>query len=215
MTKKTHYIPAMHFHWLTPFYDDLVEKTLPDAKLKNDLIRQAAISPGETVLDVGCGTGILAMRVKRAHPDVNMAGLDIDEQILDIARRKAGEAGLEISFHQGTASCLPYPDRSFDRVLSSFVFHHLNSGDKQRAAAEAFRVLRPGGELHVLDFGKPHSIYGLLVSYLLRWTEELMDNVKDVLPVVFRSAGFVDVQERSRVTTLLGSVSLYQARRPG
>lgn len=215
MAKKSSYIPAMHFHWLTPYYDDLVEKTLPDAKLKTELIRQAAISPGETVLDVGCGTGRLAMLVKRAHPEIHMVGLDIDEHILGIARRKAGEGGLEVSFHQGTASLLPYPDCSFDRVLSSFVFHHLNSGDKQRAADEAFRVLRPGGELHVLDFGKPHSVYGLLVSYLLRWTEELIDNVKDLLPVMFRSAGFVDVQERGRFTTLLGSVSLYQARRSG
>jgi ubiquinone/menaquinone biosynthesis C-methylase UbiE len=83
-----------------------------------------------------------------------------------------------------------------------------------RPGAFQFRVLRPGGELHVLDFGKPHNLYALLVSYLSRWTEELEDNVLGLLPDIFRAAGFLDAAERSRYATLFGTVSLYRACKP-
>lgn len=212
--KRNVYIPAMHYHWLTPLYDVLVEWTLPDRRFKEHLLRQAGIQAGETILDLGCGTGTLALLVKSAHPDAEVIGLDMDPQILRIARRKTREAGAEIALHLGTAASLPYPDRSVDRVLSSFVLHHLSKADKQRAAAEVFRILRPGGELHVLDFGKPHNAYALLVSYFTRWGEELLENVQGLLPDIFRGAGFNIVEESAHFSTLFGTVSLYRARKP-
>ena len=121
---------------------------------------------------------------------------------------------MEINLHAGEACRLTYPNHCIDRLLSSFLFHHLAAENKRRAVAEAFRVLRPGGELHVLDFGKPHNIYSLLVSYALRWTEEMADNVQGRLPEMFRDAGFVEVDEPTRFTTLFGTVSLYKARKP-
>lgn len=208
------YIPAMHFHWLTPWYDFLVELTLPDRKLKTRLLHQARILPGETVLDVGCGTATLALLTKQMHPETIVIGLDVDLRILEIARHKAVDFGVEINLHAGEACRLPYPNHCIDRLLSSFLFHHLAAENKRRAVAEAFRVLRPGGELHVLDFGKPHNIYSLLVSYALRWTEEMADNVQGRLPEMFRDAGFVEEEELTRFTTLFGTVSLYKARKP-
>jgi ubiquinone/menaquinone biosynthesis C-methylase UbiE len=204
----------MHFHWLTPWYDPLVELTLPDRKLKIRLLQQARISPGETILDVGCGTATLALMVKQMHPETTVIGLDVDLKILEIARQKALDTGVEINLHAGEAFRLPYPNHCIDRLLSSFLFHHLATENKRRALAEAFRVLRPGGELHVLDFGKPHNIYSLLVSYALRWTEEMADNVQGRLPEMFRDAGFVLEKEPTRFTTLFGTVSLYKAQKP-
>jgi ubiquinone/menaquinone biosynthesis C-methylase UbiE len=212
--QKKRYIPAMHFHWLTPCYDPLVELTLPDRKLKSCLLQQARILPGEMVLDVGCGTATLALLAKQMHPETTVIGLDVDLRILKIARRKALDLGVEIILHEGEASRLPYPNHCIDRLLSSFLFHHLDTENKQHAVTEAFRVLRPGGELHVLDFGKPHNIYSLVVSYVLRWTEEMADNVHGRLPEMFRDAGFVAVEEPTRFTTLFGTVSLYKARKP-
>lgn len=191
-----------------------MELTLPDQKLKNRLLQQSRILPGETVLDVGCGTATLALLVKQMHPETTMIGLDVDLRILKIARRKALDLGVEITLHAGEASRLPYPNHCIDRLLSSFLFHHLVTENKRRAVAEAFRVLRPGGELHVLDFGKPHNIYSLLVSYILRWTEEMADNVQGLLPGMFLDAGFVVEEEPIRFTTLFGTVSLYKARKP-
>lgn len=215
MAKEPDFIPALHFHWLTPYYDFFIEKTLPVAELNAFLLQQAGIRPGDAVLDVGCGTGTLAILLKRMVPDVTLAALDIDAQILNIARRKAVDADLAIHFHRGSACKLPFRDNRFARVLSGFTFHHLADEDKRRAAAEAFRVLRPGGELYLLDFGKPHTRYGELMSYALRWTEELRENVLGLLPDRLRAAGFVDVEEHRRFTTLSGSVSLYRGRKPG
>lgn len=204
----------MHYRWLTPWYDALVEKTMPDRKLKHYLLGRLHIRSGDTILDIGCGTGTLALLVKSTCPEVTMIGLDIDEQILRIAHRKAFHEGLAIALTQGETFRLPYRDCSFDSVVSTFVFHHLTVEDKLRTAAEVFRVLRPGGELSVLDFGKPYSVYGKLLSFVLRWVEELKDNVQGKLPEMFFAAGFNAVEEQSRFTTLSGNVSLYQARKP-
>lgn len=215
MEKKPHFIPALHFHWLTPYYDFFIEKTFPMAELNACLLQEAGIRPGNAVLDIGCGTGTLALLVKRTAPDAAVAALDIDARILNIARRKALAAGLSIEFQQGTACKLPYRDNRFDRVLSGFMFHHLADESKRRAAAEAFRILRPGGEFYLLDFGKPQTLYGKLVSWALRWTEEMDENVRGLLPDRLRTAGFVEVEERKRFSTLSGSVSLYRGRKPG
>lgn len=214
MKSQKRFIPAMHFHWLTPYYDFLSNLTLPDKDLKQRLIVQADLQSHHRVLDLGCGTGTLALMVKQRHAEATVIGLDIDPEILQISRRKALEAGLEVDFQEASATLLPYPDGSFDRVLSSFVLHHLTYEDKQRAVAEVFRVLRPSGEFHVLDLGKPHDLYCLLVSYALRWTEELMENIQGLLPRIFQNAGFIDVEERNRQATLVGTVSLFRSRKP-
>jgi len=214
MKPQKRYIPAMHFHWLTPYYDFLSNLTLPDTELKEHLIDQAGIQPHSSVLDLGCGTGTLALMIKQRHAEAAMIGLDIDLEILQIAQRKALAAEVEIGLQEASATRLPYPDACFDRVLSSFVMHHLTYADKQRAAAEVFRVLRPGGEFHVLDLGKPHNLYCLLISYALRWTEELMENIQGLLPRIFQNAGFIDVEEMARRATLVGTVSLYRSRKP-
>lgn len=213
MKKNTRFIPAMHFHWLTPLFDWIANTTLPDRELKERLIDQARIESGHRVLDLSCGTATLALLIKQRHPEAGAIGLDIDPEILKIAHNKVLKAGLEIDLHRGTATRLPYPDASFDRVLSSFAIHHLTYQDKQRAAQEIFRILRQGGELHVLDFGKPRTTYCVGISYLLRWVEELMENIKGLLPMIFSNAGFEDVEECCHQATLFGSVSLYRARK--
>lgn len=213
MAGKKYFIPALHYHWLTRFYDPLMQGIMPDRKFKDRLLQQAGIQSGETVLDFGCGTGTFTLLIKQSYSDADVIGLDIDPQVLHIAHNKAQKAEAQIAWHLGTATRLPYPDQSIDRILTTFVFHHLAKEDKQRAAAEAFRILRHGGELHVLDFGKPHSAYTLLISYLMRWTEELLENMQGLLPDIFRAAGFSVVEEREHFSTLFGSVSLYQARK--
>lgn len=214
MTQNDKYIPALSFDWLTPLYDPLLRWGMREETFKRALIRQARIQPGHRVLDLGCGTGTLTVLIKQLHPSADVVGLDVDPQVLEIARAKADNAGVEITLDHGLAFQLPYPDASFDRVLSSLVLHHLTSENKQRAFREVHRVLQAGGELHVVDFGQPHSAYARLASPLVRRLEEAADNVDGLLPKMMRRAGFEPVDEPARFTTIFGGLSLYRARKP-
>ncbi|MBS0298553.1 MAG: methyltransferase domain-containing protein [Proteobacteria bacterium] len=214
MKKSPHYIPAFHFHWLTRWYDPIMRRLFPEVALKTALIAQACIQPGQDVLDVGCGTGTLTLMIKQTQSDATVYGLDMDPQILDIARRKAEQAGKTIVLQQGTAKSLPYPDESFDHVFASLMLHHLTRQDKQQALREAFRVLKPGGELHIADFGKPHDLVMWLISLVMRWAEEVHDNILGLLPVFIADAGFHPVEETTRYRTVVGGIALYRACKP-
>ena len=93
--------------------------------------------------------------------------------------------------------------------------HHLTAENKLRALREVLRVLRPGGELHVVDFGKPHTAWARLISCALQRFEEAEDNLKGLLPEMFRQAGLDRVAEMARYATVFGTLSLYQGQKPG
>ena len=215
MDKSGKYIPALRYDWLTPLYDPLLQWIMREEKFKRRLIAQADIQPGHRVLDLGCGTATLTILIKQVQPDSEVVGVDADMKVLDMGRAKASKAGVDITLDHGLAFQLPYPDQSFDRVLSSLVLHHLTTENKQRTAREILRVLRTGGELHVVDFGKPHTAWGRLVSPLIHRLEEAADNVTGRLPEILREAGFDQVEETGWHSTIFGSLSFYRSRKPG
>src|SRR3972149_904967 len=132
MARREKYIPALGHDWLTPLYDPLLRWVMREETFKRRLIAQADIQPGQRVLDLGCGTATLTILIKQVHPDSEVIGVDADVKVLDIGRAKASKAGVDITLDHGMAFQLPYPDRSFDRVLSSLVLHHLTREDKRR-----------------------------------------------------------------------------------
>ena len=148
------YVPALGFHFLTPAYDVVVRLTTRERAFKSALIQQARIEGGYRVLDLACGTGTLAIAMKRQCPNAEILGIDGDSAMLEIARSKVRTAQVAVAFDQGLSFALPYPEGHFDRVASSLFFHHLSWPDKVRTALELHRVLRPGGELHVADWGR-------------------------------------------------------------
>jgi SAM-dependent methyltransferase len=95
------------------------------------------------------------------------------------------------------------------------VLHHLTSENKQRALKEVHRVLRAGGELHVADFGKPGTLPAYLISLIIRLFEDVMDNIKGLLPEMFAKAGLSQVVETAQYMTIVGTLALYKARKPG
>jgi ubiquinone/menaquinone biosynthesis C-methylase UbiE len=209
------YIHALRFRWLNPLYDRVVG-LLREREFKTALLRQADIQPGSRVLDLGCGTGTLTLMVHQHAPGAEVVGLDGDRSILDQARAKA-HGVPRVRFDAGLSFAMPYPDASFDRVLSSWMFHHLTREDKARTLREVLRVLKPGGELHVADWGKPQNALrraGFLVIQLLDGFRTTRDSVQGVLPQVMHAAGFQDAAETARFATPLGSISLYRARKP-
>jgi ubiquinone/menaquinone biosynthesis C-methylase UbiE len=183
------YIPALSYRFLTPFYDFIQKYIVRDVRYKTLLIQQADIQPGQHVLDLGCGTGTLAIMAKQAQPSAEVIGLDADPDMLKAARYKSAERKAHVKFDVGFTNELPYSDASFDRVMSSIMIHHLKTPDKEATAREVFRVLKPGGQLHIIDFGKPHTRYGKLLGPLLHKFEEANDNVDGKLPGIFGAPG--------------------------
>ncbi|WP_433290485.1 class I SAM-dependent methyltransferase [Pseudonocardia sp. CA-142604] len=188
------YLPAMGRDGLLPLYDPFT-RLVGVRSMHRRLADQAGIAAGHQVLEIGTGTGNLALLVKRRHPQANVVGLDPDPLALGRARRKAARDGLDVQWDLGSAAELPYPDGSVDRVLSALMFHHLDEAVKERTLTEVRRVLRPGGRLHLVDFaGQPHGVFS-------RWAgrnRRLHGNVGDQVPTRMREAGLTDVAECGR-----------------
>lgn len=211
------YVPALRFRWLTPAYDAVVRATTRERFFKAALVDQSGCRAGDEVLDLACGTGTLAVWLKQREPRARITGVDGDPAVLAIAARKASDAGVAVAFDRGLSYQLPYPDGSFDRVVSSLFFHHLSWRDKRRTASELRRVLRPGGELHIADWGPPAGPFaraGFLAVQLLDGFRNTGDNAGGRLPGLFRDAGFADVAETRRIGTVLGTLVLLRAARP-
>jgi len=186
---KDEYIPALSYRFLTPFYDFIQKYIVRDVRYKSLLLEQADIKPGQHVLDLGCGTGTLAIMAKLTQPSADVSGLDADPDMLKVARFKSNEQHAPVKFDVGFTNKLPYPDATFDRVVSSIMIHHLKTPDKETTAHEVFRVLKPGGQLHIIDFGKPYTLYGKILGPFLYKFEEANDNIEGRLPEIFGTPG--------------------------
>lgn len=118
----------------------------------------ARLQPGEAVLDVGCGTGTLALVAKKCVGETGrVCGIDPSARLLTGAQQKAAHARLSIEFQGARIEQLPFPDQLFDVVLSTFMIHHLSDDLKRQGLSEIVRVLKPAGRLLVIDFATPHE----------------------------------------------------------
>lgn len=216
MREQPKYVHALRFRWLNRLYDPVVRWTTKEQKFKRLLVEQVAAGDS-SVLDLGCGTATLTLMLKRAYPEATVAGLDGDPSVLDIARQKTELAGVEIALHQGLADAPPFDDGAFDRIVSSLMFHHLDRDAKQRTFRRARALFRPGGELHIADWGRaqnPLMRAAFLGVQLLDGFGTTTDNVQGRLPAMMEGAGFEDVEETHREMTMFGTLSLYRARNP-
>lgn len=212
MTTESKYIPAAGHDWLLPLYDPCIRLLLREKEVRGQLIEWAEIEPEARVLDLGSGTGTLAVMSKQAHPSACVVGLDGDPKAIGIARRKAEKAGVSVRFDEGSAAALPYDDASFDRVVSSYVFHHLGADVKRRALHEVQRVLRPDGLFLLQDFGPQVTRWERLLGRLFPKGPELRENLDGLLPGLMRDAGFRDVEEIGQRSIRIARIWTYRAR---
>jgi ubiquinone/menaquinone biosynthesis C-methylase UbiE len=207
------YVPAMGIHALTRFYDPLVALTMREQSVKGRLIDQARIAPGHDVLDVGCGTGTLALMIAAREPKARVVGLDGDPAILAIARKKIAKAGADVKLVEGLADDASRFERgSFDRIVTSFVLHHLTTPQKRAALAAMRHWLKPAGEVHVLDFDGPGTgVWGFVLRTFGALHGHTHQEPGASVPELAREVGFANVNETGRVSTPFGGAAYWRA----
>ena len=209
-TTQRAYLPAAGHDIFLPLYDPLV-KLLGGDKARRTLLDQAAIQPGHRVVDIGCDTGTMVLLIKRLCSQVEVTGLDPDPKAPARANRKLQRAAVSAKLDQGIAEVLPYEDASFDRVLSSFMFHHLESDQKEQALREVRRVLKPGGSFHMLDFSKPESSGAGVVARWLHSSHHLAENTEGRILGLMNQAGLEGARIVSRGTMFFLHTAYYRA----
>jgi len=210
-------VPALRYRALTALYDPVVRLTSREGAFKRRLLEIAELKAEDRVLDLGCGTGTLAIAAERAQPGAEVTGLDGDPEILARARQKASSAGAHVDFDQGHSTDLPYDDGRFDVVLSTLFFHHLEPAAKRATAAEIARVLRPGGRLLVADWGPPQDAL-MRIAFLavrsLDGFELTRENAEGALPSIFTDAGLQRAEQVDQLRTATGTMAFYVATAP-
>jgi len=213
------YVPALGDHRLSPFYDATIALMTCERTWRRALVKQVSPEPRDVILDVGCGTGTLAVMLKQACPAASIYATDPDPDILTRAENKARDADVLVNFSQGygqdtaafAAGVRP------NKIVSSLVLHQVPLVGKRMTILSAFAGLVPGGTLHIAD-------YGLQTSPLMRLAyrhvqaldgfDNTQPNADGILPDLIAEAGFADIRENRVIPTPTGSISLYSARRP-
>ena len=199
--------------WVS-FYDALVNiMTLGQIhRLRNMTIEQTLLKPGESILDVGCGTGEVTIPGKKRVGQTGMAaGIDPDPQMIAIAQRKATRAALKIDFRIGVIESLPYPDAAFDAVTSSLMMHHLPHDLQAKGLAEIYRVLKPGGRLLIADMMRSGGSMRKQLFASIAFHPGQKFGIED-LPEMLKISGFQNVHQLDEHFLVIGFV---RATKPG
>ncbi|MBW2314649.1 MAG: class I SAM-dependent methyltransferase [Deltaproteobacteria bacterium] len=194
------FIPAAGHDFFLPLYDPLW-RLLGGERVRATFIREAGLAAPQRILDIGCGTGSLPVQIAATLPGTEVTGLDPDAKALGRGAGKAAAAGVDVCWKEGFGDALPFEEGAFDRVVSSFMFHHLDLDVKRGMLREARRVLAPGGALHLIDFGGQTAGKDGALARFLHSHESVAGNLDVEL---FTEAGFGDVREVSRGRFLFG-----------
>jgi len=201
----------------TPLYDTVNAVAMRQGRWRPRLVERALGSGAPLrILDLGCGTGEMALAIARVSPDVKLIGIDGDAGVLERAAAKARAEGIELELHETLADRVPLPDANVDCVVSTLMFHHLVPSAKRAALAEARRVLHPGGRLLVCDIGRasdPVMRAAFFAVQLLDGFPNTRAHARGELPEIISHAGFSAVTVFGRYRTGGGTLDLIEAQR--
>ena len=210
------YVPPLGRHELTDQYDRAIALMTREKRWRSELIRRVPPTSDARIVDIGCGTGTLAIAIKQAFPDAEVIGIDPDPPALDLARGKAEAAGVAVQWEQAMGDRADAIVGSCDVIVSSLVFHQCAIETKQAIAHAMYRALTPGGLMLVADYGLQRN---LLMRTLFRQVQ-LLDgfdmtepNAKGCMPGIFEAAGFAGVTVAKVIQTPSGSISIYEGRK--
>lgn len=210
------FVPALGWPVLTPAYDAVVRVFTREARWRSALLRQIAPADGERIVDVGCGTGSLAILMKRAASNAHIVGLDPDADVLARAAAKAAKAGVEIEWRQGFAGDAAALGERFDKAVSSLVFHQVPLAGKVSGIAAMVDAVRLGGEVHIADFARQRSrtmrtLFGLVGR--LDGVENTRPNANGAIERILGDISADAAEPTQRIATPLGEISLFRLRR--
>lgn len=212
------YVPAAGRAAFTAFYDPVMTLTMREGAWRPRLVALTCDARPATVVDIGCGTGTLAVALARALPGARIVGVDGDPAVLARARGKARELGAAIEYVEALGDDLGLGDGTVDVVTCTLVLHHLTSPAKHATLQEAHRVLAPGGTLLVADWGRPRdplTAVGFAALRLLDGRAQTADHAAGRVPQVIAGAGFGDVRLHNAWRTPFGRLELLGAVRAG
>lgn len=181
-------------HWAR-FYDLFGRLIWFDKPIRERLVALASPAAGESVLDVGCGTGTLAIALRSKKGEGEVHGIDASPEMIEVAREKAAKAGSGVDLQVALIEEIPFPAASFDLVTSSLMLHHLPDDLKGKGFTEIRRVLKPGGRFLAMDFAA-HS-HSFLEHLLSVFGHARGESMVDKLTPMLNEAGFDDVEALS------------------
>ena len=219
MTEATH-TPPLGFAALTPLYDRVIAAMTREKAWRAHLVEHLGARRGETILDVGSGTGSMAIAVTAAEPGCIFRGIDPDDAAIEIARRKAALAGSAASFKLGSFGGQPNGrSDAVDKIVCSLVLHQVPLAEKRRLLCAMFDWLKPGGQLFIADYGLQPT---WVMRLAFRATVQLLDGKRDtqpnadgILPTLIEEAGFARMILLEGIDTATGRIDIIRAERPG
>lgn len=216
MNAEKVFTPALGDARLTPLYDFAIAAMTRENLWRGRLV--AHINPDATdrILDVGCGTGSLAIRLKKTAPGVAIIGIDPDPNVIARARRKSEKAGVSINWRNGFLTPAICEDIGpVSKAVSSLVLHQTPLEEKNNILSAIRKVLQPGGTFYLADYGLQRTS---LMRFLFRRTVQVVDGLADtqlnadgILPSLMKASGFQDILELEVIPTATGSISIYRA----
>ncbi len=203
------FVSALGNNRFTRFYDPMVRYTTRETRFKKQIVQCAKIQEGERVVDFGCGTGTLLLKLHEKYPNAEFFGVDIDLDVLDQARTK--DSSKSLNLENSPSSNTPFPDDFFDHALSTLLFHHLSHEEKLRTLSEIRRVLKPNCYFYYADYGLPSGKLQSALSKIIVQVdgdETTSDNLEGRVPKLIFEAGFAEYRAPIRINTMLGTICI-------